>query len=50
VVPAAFNRAVFYDGSLFHSSHITAPHKLNADPTRGRLTLNGFFLCRSSAS
>jgi hypothetical protein len=48
VVPAAFNRAVFYDGSQFHSSHIEQPRRLSDDPARGRLTLNGFFLCRRS--
>ncbi|MCY7314478.1 MAG: DUF6445 family protein [Rubrivivax sp.] len=50
VVPAAWNRAVFYNGSHFHSSHITAPDKLSNDPARGRLTLNGFFICRSAAA
>jgi Family of unknown function (DUF6445) len=50
VVPAAFNRAVFYDGGQFHSSHITQPALLSADPARGRLTLNGFFICRRAAS
>ncbi len=50
VVPAAFNRAVFYDGSQFHSSHITEPQRLTDDPTRGRLTLNGFFICRRLAA
>jgi len=50
VVPAAFNRAVFYDGSRFHSSHITAPEKLSDDPAQGRLTLNGFFVCRRAAA
>ncbi len=49
-VPAAFNRAVFYDGSAFHSSHITAPEKLTDDPATGRLTLNGFFLCQRAAT
>jgi Family of unknown function (DUF6445) len=49
VVPAAFNRAVFYDGSHFHSSHITQPELLSDDPAAGRLTLNGFFVCRSAA-
>jgi hypothetical protein len=50
VVPAAFNRAVFYDGSGFHSSHITEPQRLREDPASGRLTLNGFFVCRRSAA
>jgi hypothetical protein len=48
-VPAAFNRAVFYDGGQFHSSHIAAPERLSADPAQGRLTLNGFFVCRRVA-
>ncbi len=48
-VPAAFNRAVFYDGSHFHSSHIEQPTLLTDDPARGRLTLNGFFICRRNA-
>jgi Family of unknown function (DUF6445) len=49
-VPAVFNRAVFYDGSIFHSSHIERPDLLSDDPQRGRLTLNGFFICRRNAS
>lgn len=50
VVPAAWNRAVFYDGSHFHSSHITQPERLSDDPATGRLTLNGFFVCRRAAA
>lgn len=42
-----FNRLVFYDGgAVFHGSDITAPERLDPDPRRGRLTLNGFFVCR----
>jgi hypothetical protein len=48
-VPAAWNRAIFYDGSIFHSAHIETPEQLSADPERGRLTLNGFFTCRRAA-
>jgi hypothetical protein len=48
-VPARWNRLVFYDGSGFHSSHVTDPSRLVADPARGRLTLNGFFVCRRAA-
>lgn len=48
-VPAAWNRAVFYDGGQFHSSHITRPELLSADPAQGRLTLNGFFVTRLCA-
>lgn len=50
VVPPRFNRIIFYDGALFHSSHIPHPELLSADPARGRLTLNGFFTCRRSAA
>jgi Family of unknown function (DUF6445) len=49
-VPAAFNRAVFYDGGIFHSSHIQAPSLLSDDPARGRLTMNGFFICQRNAA
>jgi hypothetical protein len=45
-VPPRFNRLIFYDGMLFHAGDITAAEKLDADPRRGRLTLNGFFTCR----
>lgn len=43
-VPARFNRLIFYSGMIFHSSHITEPALLRADPRHGRLTLNGFFV------
>lgn len=48
-VPAAFNRAIFYDGSVFHAAQIDEPGMLSADPERGRLTMNGFFRYRKSA-
>jgi hypothetical protein len=48
-VPPAWNRAIFYDGSIFHSAHVAAPARLDSDPARGRLTLNGFFTCRRTA-
>ena len=41
-VPAAFNRAIFYDATVFHSGQIDAPELLDADPARGRLTINAF--------
>ena len=47
-VPARWNRAVFYSGSLFHSGQIVAPERLSADPATGRLTANFFFTCRQS--
>ena len=49
LIPAAWNRMVFYNGDLFHSGDITAPARLSGDPRAGRLTLNGFFTCRAAA-
>lgn len=44
-----YNRLVAYDGgALWHCSDIAAPERLSADPTRGRLTLNGFFVCSTT--
>ncbi len=48
-IPAAYNRAIFYDGAILHSGQIDAPERLNHDPASGRLTLNGFFLFRKNA-
>lgn len=47
-VPAAWNRLIFYDGSLFHSAD-AAPDQLHAHPLQGRLTLNSFITCRRNA-
>lgn len=49
-VPAAWNRALFYKGTVFHSGHISAPELLNPDPARGRLTMNGFIRMRKAAA
>ncbi|MGB9150899.1 MAG: DUF6445 family protein [Burkholderiales bacterium] len=49
-VEAKWNRIIFYDGSIFHSSSFCAPEKIKADPLSGRLTFNGFFTCRKNAS
>lgn len=49
-VPAAWNRAVFYNGTVFHSGHIGAPDLLVDDPARGRLTMNGFTRMRKAAA
>lgn len=49
-IPARWNRLIFYDGSILHSGDILAPERLSTDPTRGRLTLNGFFTSRRNAS
>lgn len=48
-VPAAWNRMIFYDGSLFHSADVPDASRLVADPAAGRLTLNGFFTCTRKA-
>ncbi len=49
-VEARWNRLVFYDGgALFHGSAIRHPDCLSGDVRRGRLTLNGFFVCRAQA-
>lgn len=49
-VLAAWNRAIFYDGSLFHAPDVDRPELLSTDALRGRLTLNGFFACRRHAA
>lgn len=51
VVEAKWNRLVFYEGgSVFHASDIGAPQRLDSDPRKGRLTWNGFFVCRRAAA
>lgn len=42
VVPARFNRLVFYPGGVPHNAHIRHPELLTSDPATGRLTLNCF--------
>lgn len=42
VVPARFNRMVFYSGEVLHSAYITSPELLSTDYRKGRLTLNCF--------
>lgn len=49
-VPARFNRAIFYDGELFHAAAIGQPALLHPDPARGRLTMNGFFRFRKRSA
>lgn len=49
-VDAAFNRAVFYDGSLFHSADVHEPQALSTDPRLGRLSINGFYTCKRQAT
>ncbi|WP_343730252.1 DUF6445 family protein [Duganella sp.] len=45
-VPARWNRAIFYDATIFHSGQIDAPALLSADPALGRLTINAFIRYR----
>ncbi len=42
MIPARFNRLIFYSGDLPHSAWIENPKLLATDPARGRLTLNCF--------
>jgi len=43
-VPARWNRAIFYDGGIFHSGDINwAAGKAGYQAAPGRLTVNGFF-------
>jgi hypothetical protein len=45
-VPAKWNRAVFYDGAIFHSGDIQVPAAAGYQTGVGRLTVNGFFKSR----
>jgi Tryptophan halogenase/Family of unknown function (DUF6445) len=45
-VPARHNRAVFYDGGIFHSGAIDASHAAGYRNGLGRLTVNAFFKTR----
>jgi hypothetical protein len=47
-VPARWNRFIFYDGCVFHGSHIDQPELLRDDPRQGRLTLNLFLRYRTT--
>lgn len=42
-VPAKWNRAVFYDGSIFHSGDIRGSSFAAYQASPGRLTINAFF-------
>ena len=44
--PPRWNRLIVYPGTVFHSSHLPDPARLQADPATGRLTLNGFLTCK----
>jgi hypothetical protein len=45
VIAPRFNRLIAYRGEQFHTSQINDDRALSADPARGRLTLNGFWVC-----
>lgn len=45
-IPPAWNRAIFYSGTVFHAAQIERPELLSSDPAVGRLTMNGFFKFR----
>jgi hypothetical protein len=49
-VPAAWNRAIFYDGGLFHSADVGPAPRMQAEVDQARLTLNGFLTCRRIAA
>ena len=42
MIPAKYNRLIFYSGDLPHSAWIAEPALLSSDPAVGRLTLNCF--------
>ncbi len=44
-IPARWNRLIFYSGTILHTGEIARPDLLDDDPSRGRLTINGFFTC-----
>jgi hypothetical protein len=45
-----YNRAIFYNGEIFHSGHIHMPEVRVNDPGTGRLTVNAFFRLRMAAA
>jgi len=45
-----YNRAIFYDGAVFHSGDLHAPELMVDDPRAGRLTVNAFFRVRMAAA
>jgi hypothetical protein len=45
-VPAKWNRALFYDGGIFHSGDIDGSSATGYHSGIGRLTINAFFKSR----
>ena len=50
MIPARFNRLIFYPGDLPHSASIASPQLLSKDLAIGRLTLNCFASVRPNSS
>lgn len=48
-VEAKWNRAIFYEGTIFHAAQITQAELLNDDPRSARLALNGFIKIKKNA-
>lgn len=48
VIPAAWNRMIFYRGDVPHTPHLTRPDLLLRNPRRGRLSMNLFLRCAIS--
>lgn len=48
-ITAKWNRAIFYEGTIFHAAQITQPNALTNDPETARLALNGFFKFKKMA-
>ena len=49
-IPPRYNRAIFYNGGLFHSGDLHSPELMVNDPRTGRLTANAFFRVRMAAA
>ncbi len=49
-IPPRFNRAIFYNGALFHSGDVHSPELMVNDPRLGRLTANAFFHVRMAVT
>lgn len=49
-IPPRYNRAIFYDGAVFHSGDLHTPALMVDDPRAGRLTVNAFFRMRMAAA
>jgi hypothetical protein len=49
-IPPRYNRAIFYDGRLYHSGDLHTPELMVNDPRAGRLTVNAFFRVRMAAA